>query len=1043
MRPEITQFLNSTEGQDRVVLLRELILIEIGYRRRSGETPNFTDYSQRFPEIEHAWLDRALLPTTLPDLAATTFVDSRISATQTIHGFEILGELGRGGMGVVYKARDIRLNRIVALKTLVGGAFAAAADRERFRREAEAIASLDHPNIVPVYEVGAHAGIPYFSMKYFGGGSLARNPRRPTNDFRTVARLLESTARAVHHAHQRGVLHRDLKPSNVLLDEEGQPHVADFGLAKRFDPQAGPTDASTIAGTPAYMAPEQAAGRGELTTASDIYGLGVILYELLAGTPPFDGNSPLVVLRQLTESSPQRPSLRNPAVPRDLEIISLKCLEREPRRRYSSAQELADDLERWQNDKPIVARPAPAYEVAWRLLRRHPLVSCLAVLSAAAFTALLVTLTVSNQRISHALAEECATREKLSDALAREQQYLYFERVGSANRLWAANQTERAEQLLDLCPEHLRQWEWHYLNRLRQPNFVKLTDHTANVSAVAMTNDGHQFATADSEGNVRLWDATTRRSVRTWATGKSIVRLTFSPDGSLLAAARWDAITVIPVAGGENRSFNGGRWVAFNPDGTRLAVAENDTVAIYDWPSGRRVQTLTGHNQIVWACDFNRTGDRIATTGGDQTVRIWDVESGKPVGQPQTFPQLVYSLHYLSDGRLFVAQHNESQLLDSDSGEVLARIPIGVHGADRLAISPDDRYVAGPMRDGTIKVWNLKSFEEEAAFRGHPPYIGGMTFTRDSTELISVGHDPIVRIWKMTGRAESRVLLRDRVLGGLAFTLDGRRIAVALASSGSHMPETGRVRVLEVDTGKELLRLDALGSPRFSPDDQWLATNRADGSVSIWDSNSGREIRKLAAPGHVSMRIAFHPDGRLLACGTRAGKVLIWNLASDEPPLVLSGLADMVSSISFSPDGRKLAACDRHGQVRIWNDEWKETNQWEAEHALQAIAFSPDNACLAMAGESSTVTIRNVNSGENTHRLHGHSDWVMTLAYNPDGSRLITGSADETVKIWDVASGDEVLTLSGLRGVALNVAADPTGRRIAVSESVVRVWETD
>jgi WD40 repeat protein len=521
------------------------------------------------------------------------------------------------------------------------------------------------------------------------------------------------------------------------------------------------------------------------------------------------------------------------------------------------------------------------------------------------------------------------------------------------------------------------------------------------------------------------------------------VRLTFSPDGSQLAAARWDAITVIPVAGGENRRFNGGRWVAFNPDGTRLAVAENDTVAIYDWPSGRRVQTLTGHNQIVWACDFNRTGDRIATTGGDQTVRIWDVESGKPVGQPQTFPQLVYSLHYLSDGRLFVAQHNESQLLDSDSGEVLARIPIGVHGADRLAISPDDRYVAGPMRDGTIKVWNLKSFEEEAAFRGHPPYIGGMTFTRDSTELISVGHDPIVRIWKMTGRAESRVLLRDRVLGGLAFTLDGRRIAVALASSGSHMPETGRVRVLEVDTGKELLRLDALGSPRFSPDDQWLATNRADGSVSIWDSNSGREIRKLAAPGHVSMRIAFHPDGRLLACGTRAGKVLIWNLASDEPPLVLSGLADMVSSISFSPDGRKLAACDRHGQVRIWNDEWKETNQWEAEHALQAIAFSPDNACLAMAGESSTVTIRNVNSGENTHRLHGHSDWVMTLAYNPDGSRLITGSADETVKIWDVASGDEVLTLSGLRGVALNVAADPTGRRIAVSESVVRVWETD
>jgi eukaryotic-like serine/threonine-protein kinase len=1042
-RPDITHFLDATEGQNRLVLLRELILIEIGYRRRSGEAPNFSDYSQRFPEIEHAWLDRALLPTTLPDLAATTFVDTRISPTQTIHGFEIQGELGRGGMGVVYKARDIRLNRIVALKTLVGGAFAATVDRERFRREAEAIASLDHPNIVPVYEVGAHAGIPYFSMKYFGGGSLARSPRRPTNDFRTVARLLESTARAVHHAHQRGVLHRDLKPSNVLLDEEGQPHVADFGLAKRFDPQAGPTDASTIAGTPAYMAPEQAAGRGELTTASDIYGLGVILYELLAGTPPFDGDSPLVVLRQLTENSPPRPSIRNPAVPRDLEIIALKCLEREPRRRYATAQELADDLERWQNDKPIVARPAPAYEVAWRLLRRHPLVSCLALLSAAAFTALLVTLTVSNQRITHALAEERATREKLSDALAREQQYLYFERVGSANRLWSANQTERAEQLLDLCPEHLRRWEWHYLNRLQQPNFVKLSDHTVNLTTVAMTNDGKRFATADIDGNIRLWDMATRKSIQTLTAGTMINRLAFSPDGTHLAVARWDDVSVFPLAGGESRRFNGGRWVAFNPDGTRFAVAEDNSVAIYEWPSGRLVRTLNGHSKLVFGFDFNHDGDRIVTTGGDQTVRTWDVESGKLLGHPLKFPQLVYSLHYLSDGRLFISQHNDSQILDAVTGDVLGRIPVGVHGADRFAISRDDRYFAGPTRDGAIKIWNLKTLEEEATFRGHPPYIGGTVFTRDSKELISVGHDPNVRIWRMNGRPDSRVLLREKALGGIAFTSDGRRLALALASSGTHGPEAGRLRILDVETGKELLRLDALGSPRFSPDDRWLATNRADGSVSLWDAKTGREIRNLFAPGQRSMRIAISPDGHWIASGTQAGSVLIWNLMADEPPIILEGLVDSVSSVAFSPDDSRLAACDRHGQVCIWNSDWEQTTQWQMSHALQVIAFSPDSQCLAMAGESSTVTIRNVNSGVAIHKLHGHSDWVSTLAFNTDGSRLITGSADETVKIWDVASGDEILTLSGLRGVALNVAADPTGRRIAVCESVVRVWETD
>ena len=439
------------------------------------------------------------------------------------------------------------------------------------------------------------------------------------------------------------------------------------------------------------------------------------------------------------------------------------------------------------------------------------------MLSIAAITALLVTLTVGNQRISHALAEECAIREKLSDACAREQQYLYFERVGSANRLWTANQTERAEQLLDLCPEHLRQWEWHYLNALAQPNFVKLADHTATVTAITMSNDGKRFATADVEGNIRLWDATTRKTLRNWATGKSTVRLAFSPDGTHLAAARSDAITIFPVAGGENRRFNGGRWVAFNPGGTRLAVAENDTVAIYEWPSGRRLQTLNGHSKLVWGFDFNRGGDRIATTGGDQVVRIWDVESGRPLREPLPFLQLVYSLHYLSDGRLLVSQHNDSQIVDSDSGEVLGRIPIGVHGADRLAISPDDRYVAGPTRDGTIKVWNLKTFEEEATFRGHPPYIGGMVFNRESTELFSVGHDPIIRIWQMNGRAESRVLLRDRVLGGLAFSMDGRRIALALASSGSHMPEAGRVRILDVDTGQEAAALRRPGQSALQP----------------------------------------------------------------------------------------------------------------------------------------------------------------------------------------------------------------------------------
>ena len=386
---------------DRSAILT-VIAAEHELRRRNEPGLGLDEYLQRFPQYRAE----------LPEQIARSTIDGRDwplrppdtlpeVAPPVVSGYEILGLLGQGGMGAVYKARDLHLNRIVALKTIIGGSFAAPTDRERFRREAEAIAHLDHPNIVPVYEVGEESGVPYFSMKYFGGGSLAEHKREPSSEPRTVARLVETTARAIHHAHQRGVLHRDLKPSNVLLDEDGQPHVADFGLAKRFDPGVGPTEVSTVAGTPAYMAPEQASGRGELTTASDVYGLGVILYELLCGTPPFDGDSPLAILQKLQEESPPKLTARNPRVPRDLETITFKCLEKDPRRRYESAQELADDLARWQSGKPIIARPVPAWERAWRGIRRHPVIAGFTTLGVAVVL-FVATLVITNSRISRA-----------------------------------------------------------------------------------------------------------------------------------------------------------------------------------------------------------------------------------------------------------------------------------------------------------------------------------------------------------------------------------------------------------------------------------------------------------------------------------------------------------------------------------------------------------------------------------------------------------------------------------------------------------------
>src|SRR5262245_27640481 len=292
--------------------------------------------------------------------------------------YELLEVIARGGMGVVYKARQVSLNRLVALKMILKGELATPRDVARFRAEAEAAAHLDHPHIVPIYEVGEHDGQQYYAMRYVEGTSLARRPRA---DARKEAGLLAAVARAVYHAHQHGILHRDLKPSNILVDAAGTPLVADFGLAKRVDADRSLTESGALVGTPRYMAPEQAAGRKDLTVAADVYSLGVVLYERLTGQTPFTGETALEILRQVRETEPPRPSSITPGLNRDLETICLKCLEKHPAKRYASAEALANDLERSLQGEPILARRASWTERVVRWARRRPALAALLVVT--------------------------------------------------------------------------------------------------------------------------------------------------------------------------------------------------------------------------------------------------------------------------------------------------------------------------------------------------------------------------------------------------------------------------------------------------------------------------------------------------------------------------------------------------------------------------------------------------------------------------------------------------------------------------------------
>jgi WD40 repeat protein len=967
----------------------------------------------------------------------------------------------------------------------------------RFEAERQALALMDHSNIARVLDAGAtETGRPFFVMELVRGIKITEYCDQHQLTTPERLDLFAQVCRAVQHAHQKGIIHRDLKPSNILVsvnDGVAVPKVIDFGIAKategRLTDKTVYTELHQFIGTPAYMSPEQAEMTSvDIDTRSDIYSLGVLLYELLTGKTPFDHHELVRVgldaMRQtIREKEPPRPSARLStlaavdlstvakarrseapklihSVRGDLDWIVMKCLEKDRARRYDTASGLARDIDRHLRDEAVTARPpSRAYEFQ-KTLRRHwvGFAAAGAVLLVVALGALVST--VEAVRARRAEREQNRLLHSAQSAEAREseqrrtaQRLLYGANMNLAQQAWQENKTVRVRQLLDetvAYPE--RGFEWYYWQHQTHLELKNLRGHTESVFCLAISADGRMLATGGADRTAILWDAATGQERLTLTGHRGAVQsVSFSADCARLltgsqdgTAKVWDAasgklLLTVPIHSGPIS------FAAFSPDGLRIATGNDyGKVSIRDATTGQELRSWKGHTGKIWSVAFSPDGRNIVTGSEDHTARVWDIDSGKEQFALKGHSDWVNGVAFSPDGRLIATASYDktARLWLAGTGQELLTLREQSSRLWPVAFSPDGRRVATGAEDGMVKVWDTANGQELFSFEGHGDWVNGVVFSAHDNRIVTASGDQTVKVWDATSENGPRTIgVHEDTVLAVAFLPDGKRIVTGSVDATA--------KIWDARTGRLLHTLAAHSRPIWgvpvSPDGRLIATGSGDQTAILWNADTGERLRPLTGHRAALRSLSFSPDSRRLVTASLDRTARIWDVSSGQELRKLQGHSDGVYSVAFSPDGRRVLTGSFDNTARVWDAATGNVLFSFIGHKgpIGAVAFSRDGQRIATGSEDATAIVWDARTGKRLFTLLGHRMMVHSVAFAPDGLRIVTSSADNTAKLWDAISGQELLTLRGHTNGVRSVAFSPDGRQLATAgdDHTAKLWD--